>query len=98
MKKANVLNLGLNEIVGNVVFGEGCIINPTCSIICEKKDEHFKIIFGDYNVIEERAVIMFKPASEKDNVMKIGSYNVFGIKSYVLNSQIGDGNTIEARA
>lgn len=41
---------------------------------------------------------MFKPTSEKDNVMKIGSYNVFGIKSYILNSQIGDGNVLEARA
>lgn len=41
---------------------------------------------------------MFKPTSEKDNIMRIGSYNTFGIKSYVLNTQIGDGNTIEARA
>lgn len=41
---------------------------------------------------------MFKPTSEKDNVMKIGSFNVFGIKSYIVNSQIGDGNVIEARA
>lgn len=30
--------------------------------------------------------------------MKIGSFNTFGIKSYVLNTQIGDGNIIEARA
>ena len=37
---------------------------------------------------------MFKPTSEKDNVMKIGSYNVFGIKSYILNSHIGDGNVV----
>lgn len=41
---------------------------------------------------------MFKPTSEKDNVMKIGSYNVFGIKSYILNSHIGDGNIVQARA
>lgn len=98
IKKPNVINLGLNDVIGNIVFGEGCIINPTSSIICEKKDENFKIIFGDFNVFEERAVIMFKPTSEKDNVMKIGSYNVFGIKSYVINSQIGDGNLLEARA
>ena len=90
--------MGLNEIVGNVSFGEGCIINPTCSIICEKKDENFRIVFGDFNVIEERAVIMFRPSSEKDNVMRIGSYNTFGIKSYVLNTQVGDGNVFEARS
>lgn len=41
---------------------------------------------------------MFKPTSEKDNVMKIGNYNVFGIKSYTLNSSVGDGNVVEARA
>lgn len=40
---------------------------------------------------------MFKP-TQKDNVMKIGNYNVFGIKSYVLNSNIGDGNIIDPRA
>lgn len=55
------LNMGHNEILGNIVFGQGCIINPTCSIICEKKEENYKIIFGDYNVIEERALIIFKP-------------------------------------
>lgn len=30
--------------------------------------------------------------------MRIGSYNTFGIKSFVGNSQIGDGNVIEAKA
>jgi len=30
--------------------------------------------------------------------MRIGNYNTFGIKSYVLNSHVGDGNVIEARA
>jgi hypothetical protein len=32
------INLGQNEIQGTVVFGEGCIINPTCSILCENKN------------------------------------------------------------
>lgn len=41
---------------------------------------------------------MFRPSSQKQNVMRIGSYNTFGIKSYILNSQIGDGNVVEARA
>jgi len=41
---------------------------------------------------------LIKPTSEKDNIMKIGSYNTFGIKSYILNSHIGDGNVVEARA
>jgi len=30
--------------------------------------------------------------------MKIGSYNIFGIFSYVYNSDIGDCNVIEPRA
>lgn len=55
------INLGQNEIQGNIVFGQGCIINPTCSILCERKEEQFKIIFGDYNIIEEKALIVFKP-------------------------------------
>lgn len=90
--------MGQNEIQGNIVFGEGCIINPTCSILCERKEEQFKIIFGDYNVIEEKALIVFKPNVEGENTMRIGSYNVFGIYSYVYNSEIGDCNIIEPKA
>ena len=41
---------------------------------------------------------MLRPGSDKDGVMRIGSYNTFGIKSYVLNTQVGDGNVFEARA
>ena len=50
MKKGpKTLNLGSNDIIGKVVFGEGCIINPSCSIICEDKSK--ELIFGDYNII-----------------------------------------------
>lgn len=32
------LNMGQNEIQGHVTFGEGCILNPTCSILVENKE------------------------------------------------------------
>lgn len=32
-----IINLGQNDVVGKVKFGEGCIINPAASIVCEDK-------------------------------------------------------------
>lgn len=98
MKKggAKTLNLGHNDIVGKVTFGEGCIINPSCSIICEHKDK--EIIFGDYNIIEEKAIILVRKDSKLDsNVIRIGSYNIFGIKSYVSDCEMGDCNVLEPK-
>lgn len=98
MKKggAKTLNLGHNDVVGKVTFGEGCIINPSCSIICEDKNK--EIIFGDYNIIEEKAIILVKNNSKiESNVIRIGSYNVFGIKSYVCDCELGDCNVLEPK-
>ena len=42
MKKGQgvkTLNLGHNDVVGKVKFGEGCIINPAASIVCEDKNK-----------------------------------------------------------
>ena len=96
MKKGvKLLNLGHNDIVGKVSFGEGCIINPSCSIICEDKTK--EIVFGDYNIIEEKAIILVKNNSKLGDVVRIGSYNIFGIKSYVADSEIGDCNVLEPK-
>ena len=96
MKKGvRILNLGHNDIVGKVSFGEGCIINPSCSIICEDKTK--EIVFGDYNIIEEKAIILVKNNSKLGDVVRIGSYNIFGIKSYVADCEIGDCNVLEPK-
>lgn len=39
------------KIIGNVLFGKGCIVNPEAHI--EAKDG-LRITFGDFNIIEER--------------------------------------------
>lgn len=97
MKKGpKPLNLGHNDIVGKVQFGEGCIINPSCSIICEDKSK--ELIFGDYNIIEEKAIILIRKDNKfKENQIKIGSYNIFGISSYLSDCSIGDCNIIEPK-
>lgn len=65
MKKGQgvkTINLGNNDVVGKVKFGEGCIINPAASIVCEDKTK--EIVFGDYNIIEEKAIILVKKDSK----------------------------------
>ena len=41
------------ELQGRIVFGDGCIVHPKCSIIAEAGD----IIFGDYCIVEEKCKI-----------------------------------------
>ena len=45
--KKTIVCTGVN-IEGNVVFGEGCIVQPFCSIEAKAGP----IFFGNYNIIE----------------------------------------------
>ena len=42
------------KIVGNVHFGEGCIVHPGAKILAEGGD----IIIGDYNIFEEYSQVV----------------------------------------
>lgn len=87
------------EFYGNIKFGEACIIHPGCSIIAEGGD----IVFGDFNIIEEKVKIYNK--LKKDELgrpmkkdMVIGNYNVFEVFSYVESTDIGDLNEFQHRS
>lgn len=55
-------------------------------------------MFGDYNIIEEKAIILVKNNSKLEgNIVKMGSYNIFGIKSYVSDCEFGDCNVLEPK-
>ncbi|KAL4505104.1 hypothetical protein ABPG73_021951 [Tetrahymena malaccensis] len=103
-----------SEVQGNVKFGKGktfiyvisqksshydlkgCIIHPNCTILAEGGD----IIFGDYNIIEERVSIVNKKSKDpaKNKNMFIGSYNLFEVGSKVDTSDIGNMNHFEPRS
>ena len=90
---------GLNE--DRIQIGCHCIFHPYCEITAE---EGCKIIFGDYNIIEERVTIKACPkidpkTGKKENVtINIGNYNHFKIGSYIENTIIKDCNVIDYRA
>ena len=63
---------------GDVKFGFGCMIHPYSKIIAE---EGSKIVFGDYNIIEEGVIIKAckkinsKTKIEEPCEINIGNYN-----------------------
>ena len=81
------------ELQGRIVFGDGCIVHPKCTIVAEAGD----IVFGNYCIIEEKCKILNlirkdeqgKPIKRE---MKIGNYNVFEAGAMVENTDIGDMN------
>ena len=91
------------EIEGQIAFGTGCIIHPDCSIIAEGGP----IIFGEYNIIEEKVRIINRaPRDPQGNVipgkkpvpMQIGNYNLFEVGTIIENSEIGNSNAFQHRA
>ena len=89
------------EVKGDVTFGFGCMIHPYAKIIAE---EGSKIVFGDYNIIEEGVVIKagkkmnLKTKKEEPSDINIGNYNHFKIGSHVENTSIQNYNIIDYRA
>lgn len=87
------------DVQGNVTFGKGCVVHPGCSILAEGGD----IIIGDNNIIEERVVIYNKAPKEKPpgwapKTMRIGSFNLFEVGTFVETSDIGSFNMFQHRA
>ena len=79
---------------------KGCIVQQLASIVADKD---CPIIFGDYNIIEEKVYITNKGIKGPDGkntptTMKIGSYNLFEIGAIVDCSNIGSHNKFEQRS
>ena len=89
------------EVKGDVSFGFGCMIHPYAKIIAE---EGSKIVFGEYNIIEEGVLIKAgkkinpKTKKEENIEINIGNYNHFKIGSHVENTIVKDYNIIDYRA
>ena len=85
------------EIKGNVIFGNNCIVHPGCCIMAEGGD----IIFGEYNIIEEKVRIINKVRKDEatgkmvKKDMHIGSFNVFEVASQIDSTDIGDLNEFQ---
>ena len=89
------------EVKGDVTFGFGCMIHPYAKIMAE---EGSKIVFGDYNIIEEGVLIKAgkklnpKTKKEEPSEINIGNYNHFKIGAHVENTNVQNYNIIDYRA
>lgn len=81
---------------GQMGFGHGTIIHPECSI----RAESASILFGEYNIIEEKVKILNRKPEENPNPaqMVIGSYNLFEVGCFIEFCEIGSYNVFEHRA
>jgi dynactin 6 len=81
---------------GQLGFGHGTIIHPDCSI----RAESASILFGEFNIIEERVrIINRKPDDNPAPAqMTIGSYNLFEVGCHIEFCEIGSYNVFEHRA
>ena len=90
---------GIEE--GNIKFGRGCMIHPYSRIITEGGS---KIMFGDYNIIEEGVLIKACPklnsktGKEEPTSISIGDYNHFKIGCEVVNTTVQNYNVIDYKA
>jgi len=92
-RRPQIVICSKSELKGSLSFGDGCVIHPGCVISAEGGD----IVFGEFNIIEERVRIVNRlKKDEKGNpikrTMRIGSYNTFEVGSYIDSSDIGDMN------
>ena len=83
------------EIQGNVNFGDGCVVHPGAFIDARGGT----IIFGEHNIIEEKARIVNKIRGKDPKTgrpimkeMRVGSYNLFECGCTISSSEIGDMN------
>ncbi|KAH7650439.1 hypothetical protein FG379_003511 [Cryptosporidium bovis] len=84
----NVIVCHGSNIKGDVVLGEGCIVNPGAIIDGGKKG----IVLGRKNIVEE----LVKIVNTTDEKLIIGDENWFHVGSQVLNPRvIGNNNSFE---
>ena len=77
---------------GKIVIGTGTVVHPGAVI----KATNGEIIFGEYNIVEETAVIENRNAD--GSPMAIGNENTFKAKSQCYATSMGDGNVISTFA
>ncbi|KAH8741065.1 hypothetical protein FG386_001617 [Cryptosporidium ryanae] len=88
LETGNTIICHESNIKGEVVMGEGCIVNPGAIIDGGNKG----IVLGNKNVIEE----LVKIVNNTDNRLIIGDENWFHVGSQVLNPRfIGNNNSFE---
>lgn len=85
---------------GPISFGQGCVVHPECSLIAEAGP----IVFGEYNIIEEKVRIVNRIKRDEQGKplpggpMIIGSYNLFEVGTVIENAEVGSFNLFEHRS
>ncbi|XP_034474227.1 dynactin subunit 6 [Drosophila innubila] len=87
-----------STLSGDITFSAGCVVHPSATVTAEAGP----IIIGENCIIEEYATIaheLEKGASwDANNILSIGSHNVFEVGCTVKASRIGDKNVFESKS
>lgn len=82
---------------GEITFSAGCVVHPSATIIAEAGP----IIIGENCIVEEYVTITHELAEgavwDANNILSIGSHNVFEVGCTVKASRIGDKNVFESK-
>ncbi|TDG45202.1 hypothetical protein AWZ03_008357 [Drosophila navojoa] len=83
---------------GDITFSAGCVVHPSATIIAEAGP----IIIGENCIVEEYATIAHRLADgaswDANNILSIGSHNVFEVGCTVEAARIGDKNVFESKS
>ena len=90
--KSNIHKSALIADKVNITLGYGCVVHPFAKITVEGG---CTITFGDYNIIEENAIIRAKPKGKDAFKMFIGNYNHFKAGCCIENTNIQNYNIFE---
>ncbi|XP_017097624.1 dynactin subunit 6 [Drosophila bipectinata] len=86
-----------SKLHGDITFSSGCVVHPSATVIAEAGP----IIIGENCIVEEYATIAHRlaPGAEFDenNILSIGTHNVFEVGCNVEAARIGDKNVFESK-
>ncbi|XP_016963540.1 dynactin subunit 6 [Drosophila biarmipes] len=86
-----------SNLRGDITFSSGCVVHPSATVIADAGP----VIIGENCIIEEYATIAHRlePGAVWDvnNILSIGTHNVFEVGCQVEASRIGDKNVFESK-
>eukprot|EP00099_Drosophila_melanogaster_P018798 NP_609949.1 dynactin 6, p27 subunit [Drosophila melanogaster] len=86
-----------SSLRGDITFSSGCVVHPSATVIADAGP----IIIGENCIIEEYATVAHRlePGAVWDvnNILSIGTHNVFEVGCQVEAAKIGDKNVFESK-
>ncbi|BFF94029.1 dynactin subunit 6 [Drosophila madeirensis] len=86
-----------SNLRGDITFSAGCVVHPSATVIAEAGP----IIIGENCILEEYTTIAHRLQAgaswNANNILSIGTHNVFEVGCTVEAARIGDKNVFESK-